>query len=328
MSRLSVERLGRDVIGASDTFGPGWERWVLVTGDWHWDHPHCNRDLLRDHLEEARRREAGIIHIGDLFCVMQGTGDPRRSKDDIRPEHNTARYLDSVVESAVEWLAPYADLFIVAGYGNHETKIIKHQETDVLRRWADLTNALHKAEIQVGGYGGAVRFGWNYHAGGAKVRHWLYYEHGYGGGGPVTKGAIQDNRRMAKVEGVDFIVSGHVHELRSSSWERIIPRHGRTGGEGGKGTRADRWLERRRVEHLVTGTYKDESPLDPGFHSSKGAPFKPLGSWWIRFLCPTGRAEAVDCELVRCDRWYGAPPEQAASSVLPVPGVKVGKVAA
>jgi hypothetical protein len=65
---------------------------------------------------------------------MQGKGDPRRSKEDIRQEHNNARYLDSIVNTAVEWFAPYAKNLLMVGYGNHETSIIHHQETDILQR--------------------------------------------------------------------------------------------------------------------------------------------------------------------------------------------------
>jgi hypothetical protein len=61
----------------------------LLISDLHWDNPHCNRGLLTNHLKEAQRRNAGVIVNGDFFCLMQGKGDPRRSKEDIRPEHTT-----------------------------------------------------------------------------------------------------------------------------------------------------------------------------------------------------------------------------------------------
>ena len=63
---------------------------------------------------------------------MQGAYDPRKNKNDIRPEHNKANYLDAVVNDAVQWFSPYAHLIKVVGYGNHETNILKRQETDVI----------------------------------------------------------------------------------------------------------------------------------------------------------------------------------------------------
>jgi hypothetical protein len=71
---------------------------------------------------------------------MQGKFDPRRSKKDIRPEHNKANYLDAVIEDAVEWFAPYADILTVVGYANHETGIIRNVETDPLQSFVDLLN--------------------------------------------------------------------------------------------------------------------------------------------------------------------------------------------
>ena len=112
----------------------------LLISDLHWDNPKCGRELLKSHLEEAKRRKAGVIVNGDFFCLMQGRGDPRRSKDDILPEHNNGRYLDSAVDTAVEWFAPYAEQLLVLGYGNHETSIIQYQETDILLRFATILN--------------------------------------------------------------------------------------------------------------------------------------------------------------------------------------------
>ena len=96
----------------------------LLISDIHWDNPHCDHDLLRNHLDEAKRRGARVMVNGDLFCLMQGMGDPRRSKDEIRPEHSNGRYLDSIIETAVEWFAPYVNVLQFIGYGNHETSVI------------------------------------------------------------------------------------------------------------------------------------------------------------------------------------------------------------
>jgi len=102
----------------------------LLLSDLHWDNPKCDRALLTNHLEEAKRRGAKVLVNGDFFCLMQGKGDPRRSKDDIRPEHNNGRYLDSIVDTAVEWFRPYADLLLVLGYGSTAPRavVIVHHE--------------------------------------------------------------------------------------------------------------------------------------------------------------------------------------------------------
>ncbi|NBW22393.1 MAG: hypothetical protein EBR82_82030, partial [Caulobacteraceae bacterium] len=92
-----------------------------LISDLHWDNPKCDRALLKKDLDEAVERNALIIVNGDFFCLMQGKGDPRRSKDDIRPEHNKGNYLQAVVEDAVDWFSPYKNNLALIGYGNHET---------------------------------------------------------------------------------------------------------------------------------------------------------------------------------------------------------------
>ena len=77
----------------------GWEQWFFLKSDDHWDNPKCKRDLLKRDLEKAKARNAGILGVGDLFCAMQGKYDKRSSKDDVRPEHQNGRYLDSLVET-------------------------------------------------------------------------------------------------------------------------------------------------------------------------------------------------------------------------------------
>ena len=115
----------------------GTECKIAMLSDLHWDNPKCDRDLLKKHLDYCKEHNIPVMVNGDFFCLMQGRGDNRRNKSDIRPEHNNAKYLDSIVTTAVEWFEPYADILTVIGYGNHETGIIKWQETDILQRFVD-----------------------------------------------------------------------------------------------------------------------------------------------------------------------------------------------
>jgi hypothetical protein len=102
---------------------------LAILSDLHWDNPKCDWDLLKKHMDYCLKNSIPIMLNGDTFCCMQGRGDRRSSKDDIRPEHNNARYLDSIVETAVEWFSPYAHLITVIGYGNHECY---REDTEVL----------------------------------------------------------------------------------------------------------------------------------------------------------------------------------------------------
>jgi len=252
----------------------------LLISDLHWDNPHCDRGLLANHLKEAQRRNAGVIVNGDFFCLMQGKGDPRRSKEDIRPEHNNARYLDSIVNTAVEWFSPYAKNLLLIGYGNHETSIIKHNEFDPLLAVTSILNYEAGTTVQLGGYGGTLDIrAMHDHIRG--VNFVCHYYHGAGGGGPVTKGVIQDQRLLAATEGYDLTWMGHVHELYYH--QNIIHRY----------DRQSKTLLQKPVHQLRTATYKEEWDGGyMGFHTERGRGPKPLGGYWMKFA--TSRNSSKD----------------------------------
>lgn len=102
---------------------------IGMFSDIHWDNPKCDWDLLKRHLDYCLQESIPMVFNGDTFCLMQGKWDPRGTKSDIRPEHNNIRYLDSIIETAVDFFSPYAHLITVIGYGNHECY---HKDTEVL----------------------------------------------------------------------------------------------------------------------------------------------------------------------------------------------------
>lgn len=245
---------------------------IALLSDIHWDNPKCDRKLLKRHLDYCKKESIPIHINGDMFCLMQGRGDNRRNKSDILPEHNNSHYLDSVVETAVEWWAPYAHLITVIGYGNHETGIIKWQETDVLKRFVQMMNLKHNTDIKTGGYGGWIVYT-------LVLRHkdkpvtatfkHKYY-HGSGGGGIVTKGALNLTRALEMYEGMDIFSMGHIHE--NSSRNDVREDLDYVSGKGGY------QLKHRQIHHCITGTYKEEyEDGSKGWHVERGAPPKPLG---------------------------------------------------
>ena len=127
-----IERISPHVVrldyhvSSGDTIG------ILCTADHHFDNPKCNRDILEADHEEAVRRKALIIAIGDIFCAMQGRGDFRGSKSDVRPENMTGDYLGSLVRSATEFYSKYAQHYLMMSPGNHEDSVLKRMEFDLL----------------------------------------------------------------------------------------------------------------------------------------------------------------------------------------------------
>jgi hypothetical protein len=242
----------------------------LLISDLHWDNPHCDRGLLKNHLDEAVKRNAAIILNGDTYCCMGGKYDRRADKSLIRPEHNTDRYFDAIVDTSVEWFAPYAKNILLIGYGNHETAIIKHGETDLLQRFASTLNYATGSAVQVGGYGGTIDIR-VLHDTIRGVNFVVHYFHGHSGGGVVSRGVIHDQRLLAGTEGYDLTWMGHVHELYYH--QNMIHRY----------DRSTKTLIQKPIHQLRTATYKEEWDGGyMGFHTERGRGPKPLGGYWLK----------------------------------------------
>lgn len=240
---------------------------IAMLSDIHWDNPHCDRETLKAHLDYCVKENIPIMINGDFFCFMQGKYDPRRSKADIRPEHNKVNYIDAVIEDCVNWWKPYAHLLTVIGYGNHETAIIKNIETDPLQRFVDLLNHTCGVNVYTGGYGGWLVVNSKKPHGTVKVN--IKYYHGSGGGGLVTKGAINLTRALEMIEGMDVFTKGHIHEnsARNDVRESVY-----------FSSKRGHVVHQKDIHLMLTGTYKDEYEDGfGGYHIEKGRPVKPIG---------------------------------------------------
>ena len=69
---MKVEQHGAVTVVHVDEALHGYEINLMLTSDRHHDSTHCNRELEKKHLEEAKKRNAFIIDCGDLFDAMQG----------------------------------------------------------------------------------------------------------------------------------------------------------------------------------------------------------------------------------------------------------------
>ncbi len=281
-----------------------WERWFFVCSDQHWDNPHCNRELYKRHLDQAVERNAGIIMVGDLFCLMQGKYDPRHQKKDVRPEHDVDDYLDAVIEDCANFHAPYAQNMTVCGMGNHELHIVKRHETNPTERFCQSLFAKTGHKVHNGLYAGWIQFMFRFKDKKMSQSLDMKYHHGYGGGGIVTKGAIQNQRRQTFVD-ADIHVTGHIHERTKSEWMReCITSQG---------------VYKKTVQrHICLGTYKDDYADGAcSWEANRGQPPKPQGGWWFRFYNVSqrvnddsneGRSTSyVDLETIETDRGHLGP---------------------
>jgi predicted phosphodiesterase len=239
----------------------------LLTSDYHYDNPKCLRDKLHKNLDEALASNAKVFCFGDILCLMQGKYDPRGSKKDIRPEHNTHNYIDVVIEDTASKLAKYP--FAVISQGNHESAPSKRLETDILGRLVDTINLQKQPSEKVirGGYHGFVRIIFHNNGGNVKTYH-LYFHHGLWGGS-VMKG-MQGNPRFASIVDADFVVSGHVHVRNmDESMRYSIDKAG--------------ILRTKPQYFLKCGTYKEEFLEPHGFAIEKIVMPKNIGGWWLEF---------------------------------------------
>lgn len=247
--------------------------WCLLRSDAHHDNPKSRNDLELKHLKQAKERNAFILDNGDAFCAMQGKGDPRASKDDIKEIHRKGSYLDSLVTTYADWLAPYSQNFLVMGKGNHETAVYKHRETDLTKRLVSLLNGQTGSKIKSGQIANWIGFRSRRQQGGKPVAKilWMYMFHGAGGGGPVTKGVISANRMGVTHPDASIVCTGHTHD----SWFFTNARSRIT-------LDGTEFIDEQL--HIKIPTYKDEYGVkDSGFHMEKGRPPKPLGAVWLKF---------------------------------------------
>jgi len=259
---------------------------VAMLSDIHWDNPKCDWDLLKKHLDYCVSENIPIMVNGDFFCLMQGKWDPRGTKSDIRPEHNNIRYLDSIIETAVDFFTPYAHLITVIGYGNHETAILKRHETDVLQRFVDLLNYKNHTNVQTGGYSGWLIIKQEYRKGVFSTFKGKYF-HGSGGGGIVTRGEINLTRALETYEDFEFFIMGHIHENKCTNVVRDSLISHSTGYK----------IVHKNIHLAITGTYKEEfGDGSKGWHVERGAPPKPVGGRILEFFTRrelTGKSEKI-----------------------------------
>jgi hypothetical protein len=139
-----------------------------------------------------------------------------------------------------------------------------------LQRFASTLNYATGSAVEVGGYGGTIDIRVQ-HDNLRGVNFVVHYFHGAGGGGPVSRGVIHDQRLLASTEGYDLTWMGHVHELYYH--QNIIHRY----------DRSTKTLLQKPIHQLRTATYKEEWDGGyMGFHTERGRGPKPLGGYWMK----------------------------------------------
>lgn len=250
---------------------------ALFIGDMHLDNPKANRPALKRVLQDAVDNQCAIVILGDVFDAMQGAGDRRASKTDLLARY-TGRddYLTALVEDVAGFLAPFAPNIVLLLQGNHESSIAKHHG---IRLEHALAYELRKqgSPVVTPGYQTYAAFKFSFKTDNSKadttIPFWV--THGSGGGGPVTKGVIQAQRRAVTYPDARFVVSGHVHNSYFVAHEqhRLAP--------------GLRTFDSEQ-EHYVVGAWKNEHDAAGGWWVERGGNPRLPAAWRVSFYRASG----------------------------------------
>jgi hypothetical protein len=278
------------------SFQIGQKFYALLLSDTHIGAHDCDKALLVDDLEWAKKHDADVLVDGDL-CDLILPKDHKRFMPSVLDKEITAS--DSVCNATIDLctrlLRPYAANIRMIGTGNHESAMQKYHSLDVTRLIIRELNRETGADIKHGGYTGAVV--WTFRRGGGGGTSFsIYYHHGFGGSAPVTKGMIDFNRLSTYARGADVIWCGHKHwRWASQVVERHIPQRG------------TQFVD-KPVWHIMTGSYVGGPPDQfdrSGSYQSRWATekgFAPQGKGGAKLVLTAGMDAngrgCIKCEVV------------------------------
>lgn len=258
----------------------GWESKVLLMSDEHWDNAHADLPLIKRHHEQAVACNAPIVKVGDTFCLMQGKWDKRADQNQLRTEHRGAAYFDKVIDTAGEFYAPYAKNIALITPGNHEESILDHHNTDIVERFISEVKHRSGHRIMRGTYSSFLVIAIKLSDGRIHDKVIVHLHHGYGGGGEVTRGMIDNNRTRGQYF-ADIYYSGHIHRRNMDENELVS-------------CNTDGIIRKHRQWFLRGSCYKDElNHGEASFHVKGGRAGRPKGGWWLNLSYHNMRIEVM-----------------------------------
>jgi UDP-2,3-diacylglucosamine pyrophosphatase LpxH len=189
---------------------------ILLMSDLHLDSEDCDRKFIKHCFAEAKARNAMILIFGDIFDAMGGRNDRRTNKGDLKKSLQESNYYDKVAEDVAEFLieCDILENLGVVTLGNHETAVTKHNELSLLEALSLQvflkTDGKHRVKI-LNKYAGYFRININKPSGKLYNSWNAWYNHGSGGGAPMTYGVLKTKRRQAIID-ADIFISGHTHQ--------------------------------------------------------------------------------------------------------------------
>lgn len=244
---------------------------LLLISDVHFDSVSCERKLLKENLDLAKKKKAIILFNGDFFDMMQSRNDKRGTKSSLRKEYLGENYFDLVIQDAFDFLQPYAANIAIMADGNHETAITKNYETNPLDRLCYMLKKEANSNVVHTGYQSWVLFNIALDSTNtSRIAYKIKLHHGSGGNARVTKGVIEHNRISTYVNGADMVWLGHTHTqyYMHNTVESLFTKNGAY------------QIKLDKVHQIRTGCWKQEYK-EGGWSVEKGFGPSEIGGYWV-----------------------------------------------
>lgn len=206
--------------------------YLIPIGDLHRGDKHFGERGLRKlkgYLEWVREHEnARIFLMGDILNVAS------RSSKTNPFESNSDEY-----QLALELFKPYAKQIVGAISGNHESRMYKEFGFNPLGPFCS------ELGIPFLNFSAClrIRVGKQPKNAGYYQMYWAYAHHGTGGGGTLGAALNRKVKLADIVQGMDFYMAGHDHQLVTGVREVYVPK--------------DENVIRQRVHYIDTGSFLD-----------------------------------------------------------------------
>ncbi len=201
------------------TLNDAGEAGLTLLSDPHIGSAWVDYQLLEEELKQAALHNDRILINGDLFDAILTQDEKRFEADVLHPRLRGAKdQVNRALDWAEEIFSPYADRLDMIGCGNHDTKLEKKANTDVIGLLVDrLRKHIKKPDQQMchGGYVGFVRYDLG------KKPFTIFYWHGAGGGAGLGGAANELHQKAHFIEGADLVWFGHRHVRLALQMEKL-----------------------------------------------------------------------------------------------------------
>lgn len=252
----------------------GERKQLAFSSDLHLIADNCNENAIHRWLLRQVERNADIYIIGDVADWI--FKNDKRYQASSLSEKIAARddQFNEAVNHVVNFLKPYATHIKGLALGNHELTLLKHGSANPLKFVIDFLNTEKDVDIKMLGYRGFIRYRFCHNDSRKQFSTYtIFYNHGNGGSATVTKGMIQVNRMLVKLN-ADLFVFGHLHTKFTTEDRRV-----ELDSRGNVITKSIRTIQ------LSTFKNKISQNLSTSWEDLKGFTPSPMGGANVELSC-------------------------------------------